>query len=476
MKGVIFLVKNEAVSHIALIDFILSIGKAFKNGNITDIGYKLKNADKLSAQDAKDIADDFMYGLGDSIQNRTKDLILQFPMLCSDNISMENLTILNKAFEHDYASKIGLAIQSIPATSATNTIEFLKQFHKNIYANYVENFINYDKSTVKSINESCKKISKSPVINETSLNKVSISNILKEDITGNTNSANYKSNNNNNNNTTNNYYNNGSSSGDSVKLNGKDIEALNDMNPTIIKAKVYFISSAKNSDEFIRQSYLNSNSDGSTNVNVSVSNTDSHLISKDIMFGVKSIIHPLDHNEIVDYLANSTKGSNALFKFIRWRSGELRLFRDLLFCVDINKKMAYDNANKHSFWWRKLESMAQDKRLNTINNKLKKSSQLDLGIVKNKPIPTCTMVISKSDVDSIYEKYGINLLHDIKLPFKIMRHYFLMNFVIVDEATENVYIYDDNLKRYSMYTIKSLKSKASKSTVDIKDIIPLLKR
>lgn len=459
MKGVIFLVKNESVTHIALIDLILSLGKSIKNKSFSsDFTDKLLFADKLSGEDAKDIANDFMFGLGDSIKNRTKDLILQFPVLCSDSISMEYMTIINKAFESDYASKIGIAIQSIPATSAKNTMEFLKQFHKNIYANYMEDCKNYSKSTVKSINESCKKISRKPVINESSLNKVSLAKILKEDndeghiITKAS--------------TLNN---------DPPKLNGKEIEALNDMNPTIIKAKVFFISNSDDGD-YLRQTYADHSSDNGTTVNIDIKNKNTHLIAKDILFGVKAIIHPLRHEEVVDYLANSTKGSNALFKFIRWRSGELKLFKDLLLCVDINKKLAFDNADKHSFWWKKLESMAQDKRIASINNKLKKSAQLDLGVVKNKPIPTCTMVVSKTDVDNIYEKYGIDILHDVRQPFKIMKHYFLLNFVVVDESTETVYIYDENLKRYSFYSIKSLKSKSAKDKIDIKDLIPLLKR
>jgi len=505
-------IKNEALDPVSLMTIASTMVNFFKGGKDVYNNVKNSKTSKLSKSDIDELSNDLYYGLGDSIQNRTKDLVLQFPMLCSDTISRDTATLITKAFEFEYAQLVALAVDSVPMASQANTIEFLKQFHKNVTASYLsEEFRCAVNSTYRSIRNASKNSNKNCIINESSLNKITIKDFirLKEDSTKSSNktTTTVKIDNDKKTKTTVNKTVSKDKNGNkhthtktsvepyednnkldiidknSPKINGKDISSINDMNPIIIKAQVYFlVSKDKNNNNFITTKYSNFSKDSTeneTNVYVNTNINNSHVISKDILFGVKGIIHLLRSEEIKKYLPAAIKSgsSSPLFKFIQWRSGEIRLFKDIICAVDINKEMASDNVKHNSFWWKKLETMAQDTRIKSISNAIKKSAAIDLKDVKNKPIPTCTMVISKTDADNIYNETGIDLLTKVKFTFDIVRHFFLLNFVIVDEATESVYKFDSNLKRYDYYTFKSLKPKTgSKTEFDIKDLLSLIKR
>lgn len=410
-----------------------------------------------------------------SIKNQTKDLILQFPILCSNTLSSDTMNLLSKGFEYEYANLVGIYINNSPICSEQNTIAFLRRFHKNIQKGYMESVD--EKSIIaanKKLMEDHANINEWSLISESKKNK---NGSGKTDINYNYDgddqtiiqpkggyvSGDYvkekidrkiEFNHNNNN-----KYDLKSSTikkGNEVSINGKDVQSLNDKSPTIVKVKISMIPQDQNNVK---------TSDGTT-INMN------NVIEKDLLFGVKSVLHLLPNEEVAYYLADTTKGSNMLFKLIRWTTGELHFFRDLFFGVELNKKLAKDTTKSGSFWWKKLKSMGENRKLRASADAINDGKS-----IKDAPIPVATMVISKFDVENIKSKYGVDIMRDGKYGFKIVNTFMLLNFVIVDESCDLVSIFDESTKNYIQYNLADFKSKDNgKQVINLKDIIPLIKR
>ena len=70
-----------------------------------------------------------------SIKTRTKDLILTFPVLYSDSISLDTISTINKGLEVENACLIKLIIESDLgelAADAKKTTDVLNKFHTNV--------------------------------------------------------------------------------------------------------------------------------------------------------------------------------------------------------------------------------------------------------------------------------------------------------------------------------------------------------
>ena len=120
----------------------------------------------------------------DSIARKSKNAILQFPVLVSDTISLENLTMVSKALEREYATFVRVAmglddivhIGNNDETAANTKLRYVNKFHQNLDRNfYVESL------EIKNIKYDLKRI-----------NMSSLQNVYKEDF--NTDSLNSKTN------------------------------------------------------------------------------------------------------------------------------------------------------------------------------------------------------------------------------------------------------------------------------------------
>lgn len=352
-----------------------------------------------------------------SIKQVSKDLIATYPMLFSDSISLDSAVLISNAFEHEYTYMISLIINDRIVTSATSASEVVSGFHQNItrYESYESDKVFIDQK-----------------FNGSNLNNKTFPKIFIEDSKNRI----YPNNSNNRNNDFIEY-----NLDQKLAISDKDIRNYNDLTPTILQ------------------------------VNLTCMNKDSVPVSKQTAIGVKALIHKLPSAEIALNLSQAVKGSNNLFKLIRWTTGELKLVRDLLLCVDENKKYAKDSIKSDSFWWKKLNDIY---KMNKFYKWLKVLSPK-----KNfkGAIPTATLVISISDINNIKSMYGIDLLRQTDLTRKMFDKLSLLTFAIVDESIETLYVYDENNRFFAQYPFRSLKvKKANDGSVDIEDLKPLFKR
>lgn len=94
----------------------------------------------------------------------------------------------------------------------------------------------------------------------------------------------------------------------------------------------------------------------------------------------------------------------------------------------------------------------------------------------NRLLPNSTIVVSAEEVEYIKSEYGYDLM-DKRIVKKIMDTYFLLGFVILDPSTEIAYIMFDGNVDFHTITFDGLNRENSNSrNVDTKEIIKLMNR
>lgn len=354
-----------------------------------------------------------------SIRNKTKDLILQYPVLASNSISSDAIQITSRALEHDYVNLLSVLInqkifEEVDKDEAEVDV-FLRKYHTNIYRGAYSETTKVDMQ--KANNELLTPFSET--INLQNLNNLSFPNSILTEAEATTQDKikeredklkeregkikeketelrNRKPGN--------------------AEISKMDFKKLNDMTPTMVKLSLK-VKSGEN------------------------------IFDKPITFGVKAVIHPLFSDDVIYYLSDILRDNSKFFRLIQWTTGEIKFFRDLVASLDTMKKTAITSTKKDTFWWRKLQSMAKNTFIRKLINK-----------TEGEPVPTATMVISKQDCDVIKNRYGIDILNSPKYVMTIMKKFFLLGFVVIDESTNMVYLFNDVARDYDYYTLNALKS------------------
>lgn len=224
--------------------------------------------------------------------------------------------------------------------------------------------------------------------------------------------------------------------GANVLTQPKDISKMNDLQPTVL------------------------------NVEVNFTNDKGNVISKTISVGVKCVSHLLKADDIEYYLTKAAYKNNIFLKLIKFTTGEIKFWKDLMFALDDIKKSAkYATADNSKDYFYNLEYVAKQAR-----------NLLVAGVDKsNLPTATTTLIISTTDVDNIKYKNGIDILKDVNSIKKIFNTYFLLNILIVDEALEVVYVYDSESNTLQNQSFKSFEEASKKRELNVSDLYKILK-
>jgi hypothetical protein len=339
-----------------------------------------------------------------SIKSRVRDFILQFPVLVSSAMSKDSVFLITKAIERENASLIELlltnnAIYDVDHLGKGEDMTgVLKKYHKNddLGRNIPDFFIKENKNLLFSPTEDLKL--------ET-LNEMTISWRFLEakSISSGSLSAGKEK-----------------EMGTSVSIFDSDIDKANELQPTIMKVSVIY------------------KKEGIT-----------EPIEGHLTFGIKSVAHLIPSDEMVYFVSRGVKEGNIAFRIIQWTTGEIRLFRDLIFNIDRIKKEANVSNSKTSKWWHWLRTKAGNARINSI-------------FTKNNMMPTATLVLTMEEVDYIKNKSLIDLTHP-KHASKLINTYFLLGFIIMDEADEVAWIWNDQQNTFTHHSYAALKKEGGSS-------------
>ena len=399
-----------------------------------------------------------------SITNLSKDSLLQFPILIENNVSEPNLVILNKALEHEFISFIVLALNNIIVNKieANGTVgELLKKIHTNVDLSAKDNLSNYSSSIKSVLNDSMNEIQDAEIesvliedttyeelkkynemcvlhpvgeeLNESILNHSSFPEIILNEVADKPGTA----------------LNVRVSSNDSIKTFTIDYKKLNMLAPTIVKCKVKFtlVTDAKNKK---------------TGQQIT------RAQETELVFGVKTVLHPIETDDFINTMNDVYKSGKFPVRLVKFLTGELKA-RDFIFNVAEAKKRAKQTYGGQggSYWWNKLEDLAkQDKAMKVARSV---SSNKDVTLMT----AVTTFVVTKSSALRIKNKLGQNIFERPEIIDEIFNRFFIMGFMVIDEPSNHLYIYDPNRHDYKVVSLSSLKAIA-REEIGIKDGEPTL--
>ena len=186
------------------------------------------------------------------------------------------------------------------------------------------------------------------------------------------------------------------------------------------------------------------------------------------MVGVKMFARRVDADMLPEIASYPLKEMNAFMRDAKWRAGELKFFKDIIFRISQKKQTAIDSKDKNRRWYRRLYELAHTTGDSTSVTKMTTDHALNpLRFIKNiitgkkdKPtygfIPDTSIVITKADVDNINRETGIDLLDD-KQAFRFCKELFLMSFVVIDIDGESIKMMTPDLhKTFEVHSIASV--------------------
>lgn len=221
------------------------------------------------------------------------------------------------------------------------------------------------------------------------------------------------------------------------------------------------------------------------NASFHVAADDGHISEAiNYIVGVKTFNRIIDADTLPEVVKYPLKEMNAVARKAKWRAGELKFFRDIVFKIKQKKQTAVDSRDPKRKWYRRLYELAhmtgdaptkaaikgKNVALSVVKSQIEQD--FDYGI-----IPNASLIISSADVSNIKAQTGIDLLKG-STATKFCKELFLMALVVVDIEAESIKILlPDNHSDYEVHSIASVnKQLAELSTAGSKtrDIFKLL--
>ena len=178
------------------------------------------------------------------------------------------------------------------------------------------------------------------------------------------------------------------------------------------------------------------------------------------VIGVKGLLHPVNSDDMISNLLSGYKSGNKFFNFLRWTSGEIKFIKDLILNMDnIREDVVKKHAKNGSGWWSALKRRRNVAALRRIKG-------------SGRILPNTTIVCSINEIDELKEAYGVDLMNPTAIK-KIMKTFFLLGFVVVDDSQELCHFIFDGENNYQAVSFNGFE-KENNSKNDFKDIYKLI--
>lgn len=180
--------------------------------------------------------------------------------------------------------------------------------------------------------------------------------------------------------------------------------------------------------------------------------------------GIKGIPHPLPFEDLCYVLSSFIKpqSDNALIRFIKWRTGEIRGLHNLLFRYDeIKRDVEFDKrVGANNSWLKVLRAKGNNRKMNIVAKAIAKLRGKDK-INPTDILPNCTFVLTLSDVDIIEAQTGINIFQNPKAASKMLDDAMGLGLCIFDETHDVCHIMYSGYDKFSSYPISAVAKKDS---------------
>lgn len=382
---------------------ISDLGKLFEKFDGIDIIKKTFGSNKGNINSASSIA------------KAASNLVLTFPVLVDESVSLNTAQILTRAIEGKALVMLQLLFSAISVQSLKDdetAFDVIGKIHKNLNSDDIEDYI--QRMETMATNESyealdhlMKTIREENIaidtytFNEsypTPIDEASDTKTMKD------------------------VKNRGT--GFIADIKDTDIKKVNNMMPSVLVVKLH-----------------NKNSQITTNVAV----------------GVKAKIQYVPQDEVIYRISSKNKDKNMLFNFIRSTTREISFLKDFLFALDKAKLDAIKIQKSSNSVWKILERRAVRNRVRMFNNDGGYG-----GIV--------SLVISADTLATLNKEYDFKA--SISEVENLISQYNLLSFFVADDVNERAtYLFDDASRQFTTVSYTALEKTDSK---DYKKIINLL--
>lgn len=351
---------------------------------------------------------------GSSIAKASSNLVLTFPVLVDESVSLNTAQILTRAIEGKALVMLQLLFSAISAQALKDNdtaFDVIGRIHKNLNSDDIEDYI--QRMETMSTNESyealdhlMKTIREENIAIDTYTFNESYPAPIDEDANSKSMKDTLKP-----------------SSGSS-EIKDTDIKKVNNMMPSVLVLKLH-----------------NEKNDVTTNVAV----------------GVKAKIQYVPQDEVIYRISSKNKDKNMLFNLIRSTTREISFLKDFVFALDKAKLDAIKIQKSSNTVWKILERRAVRNRVRTFNNDGGYG-----GIV--------SLVISADTLATLNKEYDFKAT--ISEVENLISQYNLLAFFVADDVNERAtYLFDDASRQFTAVSYTALEKTDSK---DYKKIINLL--
>ena len=357
-----------------------------------------------------------------SIHGRSENLTLQFPIVVTDSLSNDAVEVIRNQVELERSVDISTVVSNTPVVNMTGSNGYLDGYHNNVYmgnnsplstaTESASSFIKTNEELLESVDDYLEKKS----LNTRTLPVDLLNQSLSESMPG-------------------------AHPGSKVNIDD-DVK----------EGKTPLVSVKKSAHVSIKPERLNRSIPllSRVKINYAIKDPENHnktvgtIENKEVVFGVKGVVHLVPSSDVIYFLGDASKRSNALARLIKLTTGEISFFREFLLNTDRSLKIA---KSKKSSVWNTMNSMFTVEKMNQYRGK------------KDGMIPTITLAVSIDEIENIRIKTGIDILNNKRAAATIFDELFLLDFYIVDEVNQIAHKYIPREGYFEPFTLGAMSGK-----------------
>ena len=171
------------------------------------------------------------------------------------------------------------------------------------------------------------------------------------------------------------------------------------------------------------------------------------------LIGVKSVLHPIDPNDLSNELRELIMGNEKSLQKVRYKTGEIS-FMNYLFNIPGLKRDASNHINYNKRWLNTLKRLSDSQKRHGGMRLLKTSDA---------NIPNGTLVLTHQDVINMTNKTGIDLSSAVNAK-KLARSLFLICVGILDSTAGSFRVlFPDRDDDWDVQSIASIDAEVTKT-------------
>ena len=344
-----------------------------------------------------------------NISKATSNLILTFPMIVDDSVSLQTASMVAKAVEKKIVLMLQMLFSAISVTNNKDAFDFVSKIHKNLTSDDVLSYINkMDSTPYKESDELDYDVINKNLIKIIKEDSVVLGNSIKPAL-DNKYTATHEA-----------------DKGNTSNSNGKDTGSF--INTGLDQSEI------KKANEVVPSVMVIRFRSGTDNQTCGVA-----------IIGVKVKMVYVNQADMIDRIMLKSSDQNSLFEFLKATTGEISMLKDFIFALNRAKLDIFTKSAKSSPIWKLLERRANLSRTNEFFNRNNGAGSA-IG----------TLLISQDTMDILKKEHGFNSKNINKL-INIMTEYSVMGFIITNDITEKIQmLFDDNSLSFETLSYSSL--------------------